>query len=165
VSTADAPDETLLDRARAWLADDPDPETRISLDRLLDSAGSGDEGAAAELLDAFTGRLDFGTAGLRGALGPGSNRMNRAVVTRAAAGLAAYLNDLAPAPASDGAGLTVVVGHDARHKSDEFARDTAEVMEGAGIHALVLPRPLPTPVLAYAIRHLGCAAGCGSRSP
>jgi phosphomannomutase len=159
VSTADAPDETLLDRARAWLADDPDPETRISLDRLLDSAGSGDEGAAAELLDAFTGRLDFGTAGLRGALGPGSNRMNRAVVTRAAAGLAAYLNDLAPAPASDGAGLTVVVGHDARHKSDEFARDTAEVMEGAGIHALVLPRPLPTPVLAYAIRHLGCAAG------
>ncbi len=139
----------LLDRARAWLDDDPDPDTRVQLDRLLDAAGSGDEGAAAELHDCFDGRLEFGTAGLRGALGPGPNRMNRAVVTRAAAGLAAYL----------GRGGTVVVGYDARHKSDAFARDTAEVMEGAGIHALVLPRPLPTPVLAFAIRHLGAVAG------
>jgi len=148
------PDPTLLDRARAWLDDDPDPDTGTALDRLLDAAGSGDEGAATELLDAFTGRLEFGTAGLRGALGPGPNRMNRAVVTRAAAGLAAYLR----AQHGDAA-LTVVVGYDARHKSDAFARDTAEVMEGAGIHALVLPSALPTPVLAYAIRHLGCAAG------
>ncbi|HET7899935.1 MAG TPA: phospho-sugar mutase [Candidatus Nanopelagicales bacterium] len=139
----------LLDRARAWLDDDPDPDTRVQLDRLLDAAGSGDEGAAAELHDAFDGRLEFGTAGLRGALGPGPNRMNRAVVTRAAAGLAAYL----------GAGGTVVIGYDARHKSDAFARDTAEVMEGAGLHAMLLPRPLPTPVLAFAIRHLGAAAG------
>jgi len=147
-------DPTLLDRAKAWLADDPDPDTRTALDRLLDAAGSGDEGAAAELLDAFAGRLEFGTAGLRGALGPGPNRMNRAVVARAAAGLAAHLRTLhGTAP------LSVVVGYDARHKSDAFARDTAEVMEGAGIHALVLPRPLPTPVLAFAIRHLGCAAG------
>jgi phosphomannomutase len=151
---AAVPDPTLLDRARAWLDDDPDPDTRTALDRLLDAAGSGDEGAAAELLDAFDGRLEFGTAGLRGALGPGPNRMNRAVVTRAAAGLAAYLR----AQPGDAA-LSVVVGYDARHKSDAFARDTAEVMEGAGIHALVLPSALPTPVLAYAIRHLGCAAG------
>lgn len=146
-------DMSLLDRARAWLADDPDPDTRVGLDRLLDAAGTGDEGAAAELRDAFDGRLEFGTAGLRGALGPGPNRMNRAVVTRAAAGLAAYVN------AAGGTGLTVVIGYDARHKSDEFARDTAQVMEGAGIHAFVLPHALPTPVLAYAIRHLGCAAG------
>ncbi|MFN8148391.1 MAG: phospho-sugar mutase [Candidatus Nanopelagicales bacterium] len=139
----------LLDRARAWLDDDPDPDTRTQLDRLLDAAGSGDEGAAAELHDCFDGRLEFGTAGLRGALGPGPNRMNRAVVTRAAAGLAAYL----------GPGGTVVVGYDARHKSDAFARDTAEVMEGAGLHAVVLPRPLPTPVLAFAIRHVGAVAG------
>ncbi|MBI1379364.1 MAG: phospho-sugar mutase [Frankiales bacterium] len=148
------PDPTLLDRARAWLDDDPDPDTRIALDRLLGSAGSGDEGAAAELLDCFEGRLEFGTAGLRGALGPGPNRMNRAVVTAAAAGLAAYLRDVP----GDGP-LTVVVGYDARHKSDAFARDTVEVMEGAGIHGLLLPRPLPTPVLAFAIRHLGAAAG------
>jgi phosphomannomutase len=149
------PDPTLIDRARAWLADDIDPDTRTSLDRLLDAAGSGDEGAAAELLDEFDGRLEFGTAGLRGALGPGPNRMNRAVVTRAAAGLAAYLHASTPG----GETRPVVIGYDARHKSDAFARDTAEVMEGAGIHALVLPHALPTPVLAYAIRHLGAAAG------
>jgi phosphomannomutase len=142
---------TLVDRARAWLAEDPDPDTRHALDTLLDAAGSGDEAATAELVDAFDGRLEFGTAGLRGALGPGPNRMNRAVVSRAAAGLAAYLQQ--------SGGGTVVVGYDARHKSDAFARDTAEVMEGAGLHAYVLPRPLPTPVLAYAIRHLGAAAG------
>ena len=152
--TTSSTDPTLLDRAHAWLEDDPDPDTRTALDRLLDAAGSGDEGAAAELLDAFDGRLEFGTAGLRGALGPGPNRMNRAVVARAAAGLAAHLN----AQHGDAA-MSVVVGYDARHKSEDFARDTAEVMEGAGIHALVLPRPLPTPVLAFAIRHLGCAAG------
>jgi phosphomannomutase len=143
----------LVDRARAWLDDDPDPDTRHALDALLDAAGSGDEAATAELVDAFDGRLQFGTAGLRGALGPGPNRMNRAVVSRAAAGLAAYVNGLG------GTGRKVVVGYDARHKSDAFARDTAEIMEGAGIHAYVLPRPLPTPVLAYAIRHLGAAAG------
>ncbi len=141
----------LVTRARAWLADDPDTDTRDQLDALLDAAGSGDEAATAELVDAFAGRLEFGTAGLRGALGPGPNRMNRAVVSRAAAGLAAYL-------VARGGGA-VVVGYDARHKSDQFARDTAEVMEGAGLHAMVLPRPLPTPVLAFAIRHLGCAAG------
>jgi phosphomannomutase len=141
----------LLDLARSWRADDPDPQTRSELDALLAAADAGDQAAQAELGDAFAGRLEFGTAGLRGRLGPGSNRMNRAVVSRAAAGLAAYLQANGPG--------TVVVGYDARHRSQDFARDTAEVMEGAGLHALVLPSALPTPVLAYAIRALGCIAG------
>jgi len=142
----------VLDRARAWLADDPDPDTRSELERLVARVEAGDPEARADLADRFSGRLQFGTAGLRGELAAGPNRMNRAVVTRAAAGLAAYLR------AQDGSG-GVVVGYDARHKSDAFARDTAAVMRGAGLRAYVLPRPLPTPVLAFAVRHLGCAAG------
>jgi phosphomannomutase len=105
----------------------------------------------AGLTDRFGSSLEFGTAGLRGALGAGPNRMNRVVVIRAAAGLATYVNARG--------GSSVVIGYDARHKSDVFARDTAEVMAGAGLRALVLPRPLPTPVLAFAIRHLGADAG------
>jgi phosphomannomutase len=149
-----SPDD-LLDRARAWAADDPDDQTRTDLEALVaDVAAGGDEARAAELADRFAGNLEFGTAGLRGALGAGPNRMNRVVVTRAAAGLAAYLKDTgAPREAS------VVIGYDARHNSDVFARDTAEVMTGAGLKAWVLPRPLPTPLLAFAIRELGCVAG------
>ncbi|SFC74330.1 phosphomannomutase [Nocardioides terrae] len=136
----------VLSQARAWLAEDPDPQTRSELAALIDA------NALTELEDRFSGTLEFGTAGLRGALGAGPNRMNRVVVIRAAAGLAAYLRDT-------GASGPVVIGFDARHNSDVFARDTAEVMTGAGIPALVMPRPLPTPVLAFAIRELGCAAG------
>jgi phosphomannomutase len=145
----------LLDRARAWAAEDPDEETRTELERLVALAEDAPlSRAAAEVQDRFAGTLEFGTAGLRGALGAGPNRMNRVVVTRAAAGLASYLR-------KNGAdeGDTVVIGYDARHRSEDFARDTAEVMRGAGLGALVLPRPLPTPVLAYAIRALGCVAG------
>ncbi|WP_407550222.1 phospho-sugar mutase [Streptomyces sp. Pv4-95] len=137
----------LTNRARAWLAEDPDPETREELSGLIAAKD------LEELAARFAGTLQFGTAGLRGELGAGPMRMNRAVVIRAAAGLAAYLKGK-----GDGAGL-VVIGYDARHKSADFARDTAAVMVGAGLRAAVLPHPLPTPVLAFAIRHLGAVAG------
>ncbi|MCX5601966.1 phospho-sugar mutase [Streptomyces phaeochromogenes] len=137
----------LTARAKAWLAEDPDAETREELAKLIDAEDT------AELTARFSGTLQFGTAGLRGELGAGPMRMNRSVVIRAAAGLAAYLKAKGR---TDG---LVVVGYDARHKSADFARDTAAVMTGAGLRAAVLPRPLPTPVLAYAIRHLGAVAG------
>ncbi len=140
-----------LDRARAWLADDPDPRMRAELQQAINAATLGDPDAIAELEDAFAGPLEFGTAGLRGRIGPGPNRMNLVVVARAAAGLAAYLNERG--------GGAVVIGYDARTDSDLFARATAQILSGAGLSALVLPEPLPTPVLAYAVRHLGCAAG------
>ena len=142
---------TLLDAARAWLAEDPDPVTAADLSALIGRAEAGDTAAAEELAEAFDGTLQFGTAGLRGRLGPGSNRMNRVVVARAAAGLAAYL-------VANGAGA-VVIGYDARRNSEVFARDTAAIMAGAGVAARVLPSALPTPVLAFAIRELGCDAG------
>jgi phosphomannomutase len=141
----------LLDTARAWLAEDPDPATAAELEALITIAEAGDTDAADELADAFDGTLQFGTAGLRGRLGPGSNRMNRIVVARAAAGLAAYL-------VARG-GTSMVIGYDARRNSEVFARDTAAVMAGAGITAMLLPSALPTPVLAFALRHLGCDAG------
>ncbi|MFF4090992.1 phospho-sugar mutase [Streptomyces nigra] len=139
--------DDLIARAQAWLAEDPDPETRAELAALLDA------GDTDELASRFAGTLQFGTAGLRGELGAGPLRMNRSVVIRAAAGLAAYLKKQGH---TDG---LVVIGYDARHKSSAFAEDTAAVMTGAGLRAAVLPRPLPTPVLAYAIRHLGAVAG------
>ncbi|MGW0992752.1 phospho-sugar mutase [Streptomyces sp. NPDC002523] len=139
--------DDLIAKAKAWLAEDPDAETREELAGLIDA------GDVTELAARFGGTLQFGTAGLRGELGAGPMRMNRSVVIRAAAGLAAYLRSK-----GQGDGL-VVVGYDARHKSADFARDTAAVMTGAGLRAAVLPRPLPTPVLAFAIRHLGAVAG------
>ncbi|MDQ1036518.1 phosphomannomutase [Streptomyces sp. V3I8] len=139
--------DELIARAEAWLAEDPDAETREELAKLIDAEDT------AELTARFSGTLQFGTAGLRGELGAGPMRMNRSVVIRAAAGLAAYLKAKGQ---TDG---LVVIGYDARHKSTDFARDTAAVMTGAGLRAAVLPRPLPTPVLAYAIRHLGAVAG------
>ena len=140
--------------ARAWLADDPDPATRAELAAVLAAVETGDAAAAADLADRFSGLLEFGTAGLRGALGAGPNRMNRVVVRRAAAGLTAFLQE-----SLGRRDVTVVVGFDARHGSDAFARDTAGVVEAAGGRSMVLPRALPTPVLAFAVRYLGCDAG------
>ena len=161
----------LADEVRSWLSEDPDPDTAAELERLLaDAEQSAPEGdtpadvatrarivaAREDLADRFSGPLLFGTAGLRGVLGGGPHRMNRAVVIRAAAGLAAYLRSALDASDTP---PRVVVGYDARHNSDHFARDTAAVMVGAGIEALLLPGPLPTPLLAFAIRHLGADAG------
>ena len=140
----------LVAAARRWRDEDPDPETRAELDGLLDGPEGPDVGALA---DRFGARLQFGTAGLRGEMGAGPNRMNRAVVIRATAGLAAYLRD------TGHAGEPVVVGFDARHRSDRFARDAAEVLAGAGFPVRLADRPLPTPVLAFGVRHLGACAG------
>ncbi len=139
-------DRDLRAQARAWRDEDPDPTTRAEVDALLDADDLDGLG------ERFGARLQFGTAGLRGALGAGPNRMNRALVRRATAGVAAWLHEqrlMGP----------VVVGRDARHGSDAFAADTARVLAGAGLPVRVLPRPLPTPVAAFATRHLGAVAG------
>jgi len=151
-SAAYAAPQDLIEKAISWHDDDPDEVTRAELDGLLRAAVSGDAQAGADLADRFDGMLEFGTAGLRGAMGAGPNRMNRSMVILTAAGLTAYLQGSSPDP-------LVVIGFDARHNSDVFARDTAAVVVAAGGRALVLPRPLPTPVLAFAIRHLGADAG------
>ncbi len=148
---------STFDDARAWRAQDPDPVTAAELDALIAAAKDGDRAALADLDDRFSGRLAFGTAGLRGRLGAGSNRMNRVLVTQAAAGLAAYLTERADADADESP--LVVVGYDGRRNSDVFARDSAEIFAGAGLRVALLPRLLPTPVLAFAVRHLGAAAG------
>lgn len=138
--------------ARAWIAQDPDPVTRAELEAVVARAEAGDVAASADLESRFSGRLAFGTAGLRGELGAGPMRMNRVLVGQAAAGLAAYLLAREPHP-------TVVVGYDGRHNSAVFARDSAAILAGAGVEATLLPRPLPTPVLAFAVRELGMSAG------
>jgi phosphomannomutase len=152
-STAPTLSDDLARAITNWTAQDPDPQTRKQVDDLLIDAHSGDTRAMAELVDAFASRLQFGTAGLRGALGPGPNRMNRVVVGQAAAGLATYLLDHGLA------GGNVIIGFDARHNSAVFARDTAEIMSGAGFQAMITTGPLPTPVVAFGVRHFGCVAG------
>jgi phosphomannomutase len=148
----------LLDRARAWHDQDPDETTRAELATLILAAEQGDAEGVTELGRRFEARLEFGTAGLRGELGAGPNRMNRVLVAQAAAGFAAYLLEKGADPIS-GAAPSVVVGYDGRVNSQVFARDTAELMAGAGVRAILLPRLLPTPVLAFAVRHLGVSAG------
>jgi phosphomannomutase len=152
-SSAATLSEELARAIASWTEQDPDPQTRRQVEDLLAAADVGDAAAMAELVDAFSGRLEFGTAGLRGALGAGPNRMNRVVVGQAAAGLATYLLD------HDLAGGKVIIGFDARRNSDVFAKDTAEILSGAGFQAMITPGPLPTPVVAFSIPHFGCAAG------
>ena len=136
---------TLRAEVQAWIADDPDPKTAAQLQSLLDAE---DETALGK---SFNGFLQFGTAGLRGPIGPGPSCMNRAVVGRTAAGIATYMKKR---------GMTkVVIGRDARYGSEDYTFETAEIMSGAGMDVSILPRPLPTPVLAFATAHLGCDIG------
>ena len=146
-------DATLREAVIAWRDQDPDVVTAAALDELLVRADEGDAEAVAELESAFAGPLEFGTAGLRGPLGPGPARMNRVVVSQAAAGLAAHLRSLGQE------GGRVIVGFDARYNSEVFAADTAEILAGAGLFPLLCSRPLPTPVVAFGIRHFECVAG------
>ena len=138
--------------ARAWITGDPDPSTRAELAALLDSDGPE---AVAELEDRFAGRLHFGTAGLRGVVAAGPNRMNRAVVRTATAALAQWLADNVRSSRSAG----VVVGCDARHGSAGFTEEVALVLTGQGFHVHLLEPRRPTPLLAFAVRLLGAAAG------
>ena len=144
--------ETLFTTAQNWLNQDPDQETRAELEQLIAQAKAGKADAQAELANRFNGRLQFGTAGLRGRLQAGSMGMNRVLVAQAAGGLAEYLKGYDKEP-------SIVIGYDGRKNSDVFAHDTAEIMAGAGIKAYLLPRKLPTPVLAYAIQYFDTTAG------
>jgi phosphomannomutase len=135
----------LVEEVKAWIADDPDPVTAAHLQALLDA---GDEAALKPL---FNGFLQFGTAGLRGPIGAGPSCMNRAVVGRAAAGIAMYM-------AARGM-KSVVIGRDARYGSEDYTQESAEILSGAGMDVYILPRPLPTPVLAFATAHLKCDVG------
>ncbi len=138
-------DSQLLAEVEAWIADDPDPVTAALLRSWVETQNE------ENLKKCFSGFLQFGTAGLRGPIGPGPSCMNRAVVGRTAAGLAKYMKDR---------GLTsIVIGRDARHGSEDFTQETAQIMSGAGMKVFVLPRPLPTPVLAFAITELGVDVG------
>jgi phosphomannomutase len=176
-------DDALRAQVAAWIAADPDERDAAELQALLDQAlldqaqldraqldqagldeggpdddGPDDEGpdAATDLADRFSARLEFGTAGMRGAIGAGPNRMNRAVVRGTTAALAGWLLDRSRAAAAESG---VVIGCDARHRSDEFADEAASVLAGAGIRVHLLPRQQPTPLLAFSVRYLGAVAG------
>lgn len=166
--------DALVASAEAWFAQDPDPATRAETEALLAGVARGDVDAVAALRDQFGSRLGFGTAGLRGALGAGPNRMNSVLVAQAAAGFGQYLLnkwrfDSATPRSTTGVGSRaqrrevegpmVIIGYDGRVNSDVFARDSAEVFAGLGLKAILLPRALPTPVLAFAVRHLAADAG------
>lgn len=141
----------LLHRARAWAENDPDPDARAEIDELVSAV----DPTKTDLADRFAGSLEFGTAGLRGVIGAGPNRMNRAVVLRTTHGLARHLLATSPGGAESG----VVIGFDGRRMSRQLAEDTACALAGAGVKALLFANEVPTPLLAFAVSHLGCAAG------
>ena len=138
----------LLAQAKAWHGQDPDPETRAELAALIAAENE------PELQSRFGARLAFGTAGLRGELGAGPNRMNRVLVAQAALGLAQYLLEHATDEQP-----SVVIGFDGRKNSDIFAQDSAEIMAGCGIRVLLFETHAPTPLVAFAVKHLGLSAG------
>ena len=138
--------ETLIQQARSWIDQDPDVETVAELEKLIS------ESDEAGLLDRFGQRIGFGTAGLRGLLGAGPNRMNRVLVAQAAAGISKYLKENFDDP-------SVVIGYDARKNSDVFAKDSAQIFAGFGIRAFLFPELAATPLVAYAVRNLGASAG------
>ena len=142
----------LVTDAQAWADQDPDAATVAALNDLVARASTGDAEAQVGLADAFAGPLTFGTAGLRAALGPGPARMNRVVVSQAAAGFARWLAE------HGHQGGRVLIGYDARYNSDVFARDTAEIMQAAGFEAMLTDQPTPTPVVAFGIGHFDCVA-------
>jgi len=146
----------LLSRARDWAAHDPDPETVAELRALADAAERGDEAAATELAERFSGPLEFGTAGLRGVLGAGLARMNEAVVVRTAHGLATWLLEEDRERAQR---VGVVVGYDGRRKSRALAARTAEVLLASGVRVHLTTDLCPTPLVAFAVKELGAAAG------
>jgi phosphomannomutase len=153
LNTASRLSTELRDRTFRWIADDPDPDAKLELQRVLARAMAGDGAAVDDLADRMNGTLEFGTAGLRGPVRAGSNGMNRAVVVRATAGVAAWLH-----ARGHGAG-TVFVGRDARRGSAEFAEAAAGVLAGAGFVVRTLPGPLPTPVTAFLVRADHAVAG------
>jgi len=158
MTSSDAELPQLLSDARVWAAQDPDPATSAALAELIRLSEDGVPSARQALADSFSGTLQFGTAGLRAELGPGPNRMNRVVVRRAAAGFGAFLT-AAVGAAAPGTAPRAVVGYDARHNSDIFARETAAIFTAAGIETFLMPQALPTPLLAYAVRALDCDGG------
>ncbi|MBU6347875.1 MAG: phospho-sugar mutase [Actinomycetales bacterium] len=145
--------DNLLTQARRWYDQDPDSDTKAQLELLIGKVQQGDDSAVTELSESFAASLQFGTAGLRGALGPGPNRMNRVTVLKAAAGLGNYLLR------QGFAGEPIVIGFDGRHKSDIFARDSAQVFSGLGFSVYLFDSVAPTPLLAYSIRKLNACAG------
>lgn len=150
--------EALLARARGWAEEDFDEQTQAETLLLIERASDGDSEAITELQQSFGDRLSFGTAGLRGRIGAGPSRMNRVVVSQTSAGFAAFL--LARAAQGKTSRIpSVVIGYDGRVNSDVFARDAAEIMAGAGLQVTLLPEAGPTPLTAFAVRHLGASAG------
>ena len=141
----------LADQAQAWLDQDPDPVTKLELQALIDSHD--EEG----LTSRFSTRLDFGTAGLRGELGAGPNRMNRVVVAQTALGLAEFLNANRETYLDPSGGLSAVIGYDGRTNSDVFALDSAEIFSAAGIKTFLFSEMVPTPVAAFTGRRLGAS--------